>query len=78
MGNAFAKRLEEVLTSCHPYPGDGKLIEQEHIPSFSCFCVIPQKDDILTMCDNIQGFDSYLQLSQVHLSSFFIGKWYAA
>jgi hypothetical protein len=32
MGNAFAEHLEEVLTSCQLYLGDGELIEQEHIP----------------------------------------------
>jgi hypothetical protein len=74
ISNAFAERLEEVLTSCQPYPGDGESIEQEHIPLFSHFCVILQKDDILTICDNIQGFNSYLQLSQVRLSFFSIGN----
>jgi hypothetical protein len=74
ISDAFAERLENVLTNCQPYPGDS---ESKTNISVSCFLVLVPEKDLFTIHDNKRGMNSYLHLLRVRLSQFSVEKWYA-
>jgi hypothetical protein len=77
MFNAFADGLEQILINCQPYPGDDEFIRDGLTSLPLHFHVDTHKNDIFTIQDNKQCFDSHLHVSRVRFSSFSVGKWYA-
>ena len=70
-------RLDEVLTSCQPFPGDGSTVDPTYHEGEDRFVFALLDLDVLEIYDRVQGFETHLSMSQLRVESFAPGRWFA-
>lgn len=70
-------RLDQVLTTCQPFPGDGPAVDPTFVDGDPRFMMKPVTNDLLEIYDRVQGFEIHIHFSRLQEPDFAVGKWYA-
>ena len=70
-------RLEQILTVCQPFPGDGHAVDPTFVTGDPRFIVKRVRYGLLQVYDRMQGFEAHIHLSRLQVPSFAVGRWYA-
>jgi hypothetical protein len=70
-------RLEQVLTKCQPFPGDGHAVDPTFVAGESRFIMKRMDHGLLEVYDRVQGFEAHIHLSRLQEPGFVVGRWYA-
>ena len=70
-------RLDEILTSCQPFPGDGSPVDPTYHEGEDRFVFALLELDVLEIYDRVQGFETHLSMSQLRVGTFAPGRWFA-
>ncbi len=70
-------RLEQVLTNCQPFPGDGPAVDPTFVAEEPRFIMERVAHGLLQVYDRVQGFEAHIHLSRLRDPGFVVGKWYA-
>ena len=71
------KRIQDVLTKCQPFPGDGEPVDPSYYPGERRFIVEKQNRGFYCIYDRVQGFETDIHESRVQWGFFSIGLWFA-
>lgn len=69
--------LSEILTENQLFPGDGHAIDPTYEERDPRFIVEQAKLGLVTVYDQVQGFDSHLHFSVIQSPGFSVVRWYA-
>lgn len=70
-------RLAKVLSSCQPYPGDGRAIDPTYVQDESRFIFTRQVPNLVEIYDRVQGFETHISLDVLRNETFRPGLWFA-
>lgn len=71
------ERVQDILTKCQPFPGDGEPVDPSYYPGESRFLVEKQGRGFYCIYDRVQGFETDIHESRVQWGFFSIGLWFA-
>ena len=70
-------RIQEVLTRCQPFPGDGDPVDPRYTPGDRRFIVEHQERGLICVYDRVQGFETDIHVDRLKWEHFSLGKWFA-
>jgi RNase H-like domain found in reverse transcriptase/Integrase zinc binding domain/Reverse transcriptase (RNA-dependent DNA polymerase)/Retroviral aspartyl protease/Zinc knuckle len=74
---SMALQLNDVLTNCQPFPGDGIAVDPTYEDGEFRFLIEGMDRGLLIIYDRVQGFDSTIHLSVLKMPQFPVGRWFA-
>jgi RNase H-like domain found in reverse transcriptase/Reverse transcriptase (RNA-dependent DNA polymerase)/Retroviral aspartyl protease len=77
IGDMLVSRLDRILTSCQPYPGDSLAVDPTHHEGDNRFVIERWECGIFEIYNRVQGFEAHIHMTRIQWSGFSIGKWYA-
>ena len=73
----LVRRIQNVLTRCQPFPGDGEPVDPTFHSGEQRFIVQVQERDLVCIYDRIQGFETDIHKVRVQWGFFSVGQWFA-
>ena len=70
------RKVNNVLLTCQPYPGDDEPMVSSHYPAEARFILERARNDLLCIYDSRHGFEAYLSFDLARWSDFSIAKWF--
>ena len=69
--------LNDVLTACVPFPGDGPAVDDTYEEGDYRFMIERVDRGLLVIYDRVQGFDVSIHMAVLQAPNFAVGRWFA-